>query len=37
MDFVVHQPRSGVEVEEALCLSPEKAYSRALTDNKGNW
>ena len=35
---MVHQPRSGVEAEEALCLRiPEKAYSRALTNNKGNW
>lgn len=26
---MVHQPRSGVEAEEALCLRiPEKVYSR---------
>lgn len=37
-DFVVYWPRSGVEAKEGLCLScPEKAYSRALTNNKGNW
>lgn len=37
-DFVVHRPQSGVEAKQGLCLrSMEKAHSRVLTNNKGNW